>query len=660
MSGNQVRTGTYAGPKAAAPRSFRPIVSMLSGLLIGSSLSTGVALAAGSTSSAPATVDAAFLKAEHVRVEGLLQSEAEQRRQDRFLMQGFFEEAHESYPRIPAGVLEAMAYTGSRWIHRIPEAPQAGHHNMPQVYGVMGLHHGVGGFADVLSQAAAAKGWSVEHVMQNPRAEILATAALLDKVLSQQGLSKPSVEELVPALEQLSGLPGGNNVKNFARLSYVYDVLLTLERGVDDWGIRIPSMSIDWGMAFSADELKLLRSPLVHVDVTADKVSIADALDTRAPDLIAQAASASATEKSTAAAPASTDYAPALWVASPNYSSRSGTAITHVAIHTVQGSYSSCISWFQNTSSQVSAHYVVRSSDGQVTQMVREADKAWHIGSENPYTLGTEHEGYVDTGSYYTTAMYNSTSALTKDMCTSNKIDCNTCYPGPSQSDVAVQSQSYKIKGHQHFPNQTHNDPGLYWDWPKFKGLISTGGTTTTGTTTILDNFEASEGHFNTDPTYSGSTVGISTSSTAVRSTSAKKNGSYSEGLTLVDSSASTSSWQVRFLSGSGTASQNTAMKKAGGRVGVWVYTATSGITVSFGIDDTDGTERSVAKSVPTSTWTYLEWKLDDQTQWDAWSGGNGVLDNTTSLTIDAIWFFRANSSSQATIYIDDVTYRTE
>src|SRR5690606_24789500 len=83
----------------------------------------------------------------------------------------------------------------------------------------------------------------------------------------------------------------------------------------------------------------------------------------------------------------STDYPPALSnFTTCNYSSRSGTAISAVTIHTVQGSYSGCISWFKNCSAQVSAHYVLRSSDGQVTQMVLESDKAWHVGNSNPYS----------------------------------------------------------------------------------------------------------------------------------------------------------------------------------------------------------------------------------------------------------------------------------
>lgn len=608
--------------------------------------------------------EAAFLKAQAPVMESLLRSEGELRAQERAVLAGYFAEASRAYPALPGGVLEAIAFVGSRWIHRQPEGLVSGHHNMPQTAGVMGLHQGAGHFRNVQAEAAAAGGFSLEQLRQDPRAQILSTAALLNQYLQEQnsdrrGAGPATLEDLVPALERLSGLPTTGAVHRFARLSYAYDILLTLDRGVDDWGMRVPRHSIDWGMAFSREELAYLRAPVVRVDVEADRVSLPDALDTRAPGLLdsERGLSGNDAHKEAAMTPTTTDYAPALWVASPNYSSRSGTKITHIAIHTVQGSYSSCISWFQNPDANASAHYVVRSSDGQVTQMVLESNKAWHVGSENPYTLGTEHEGYVDTSSYYTTAMYNSSSALSKDMCKSNAIDCTTCYPGPAHSDVSVQSQSYKVKGHQHYPNQTHNDPGIYWDWSKYKGLL--GGTTTppTSTTTVLDSFETGEGHFNTAPTYSGSTTGIATTSTADRSTTKKKNGSYAEALVLKDNTSSTAAWEVRFLSGSGDPAQNTALAKAGGKVGFWVFTSTSGISAALGMDDTDGTERSTKKTITANTWTFLEWKLDDQAQWDAWSGGNGVLDNTTSLKLDAIWFFRANSSTSATIYVDDVTY---
>ena len=31
----------------------------------------------------------------------------------------------------------------------------------------------------------------------------------------------------------------------------------------------------------------------------------------------------------------------------------------------------------------------------------------------------------------------------------------------------------YQIKGHVHFPSQTHTDPGIFWDWEKYYHLIN-------------------------------------------------------------------------------------------------------------------------------------------------------------------------------------------
>lgn len=591
----------------------------------------------------------------------LLRAEEAQRLPFRAVLPELFADAYARYPRLPQGILEALAFVGSRWVHRMPESAFDDHLHMPAAYGLMGLYHGQGGFGDGVAEAAAALGVSEDAVMRDPGTHVLATAALLDRLCREEGLGMPLVEELGPVLFRLSGLPGRGDVDRFAQNAYFYDVLLTLERGHDDAGIRIQPQPIDWSLAFRDDVLDAMQSPVVRLTFDRDIVEVAGGERVR---FGLEGREADSAEKS---APQTTDYAPALWVTSPNYSSRSGTAITNVAIHTMQGSYSGSISWCSNPDADVSAHYLMRSSDGQVTQMVWEKDKAWHVGSENPYTIGIEHEGYVDTASYYTTAMYNSSSALTKDICASNKIDCSTCYSGASSSSVQVLSIDYRVKGHQHYPNQSHTDPGKYWDWPKYKSLLtgstsgssggSTGGTTTT-TTTILDSFESSEGHFNTSPTYSGTTQGISTSSTAERSNSvALKPGLWSERLTLKDNTSSTSNWQVRFLSASGSVSSNVAMTRSGGKFGFWVYTASSGVTVAALMDDSDGIEVSTSKAVTQNTWTFVEWALDDGNQWSAWYAGNGSLTAST-VTLDAIMIYRANSSSTVDVYIDDVQYK--
>lgn len=154
------------------------------------------------------------------------------------------------------------------------------------------------------------------------------------------------------------------------------------------------------------------------------------------------------------------------WVAacSDNYSnySRTGSDIKYVIIHTVQGSYSGCISWFQNCSASVSAHYVVRSSDGQITQMVKEEDVAWHAGNwtYNEQSVGIEHEGYVESPeTWYTDAMYEASAALTADICDRTSAE-------PDRTHVI---------GHVEVPGATHTDPGSGWDWSYYMDLVTGG-----------------------------------------------------------------------------------------------------------------------------------------------------------------------------------------
>ncbi len=156
--------------------------------------------------------------------------------------------------------------------------------------------------------------------------------------------------------------------------------------------------------------------------------------------------------------------------------SRSSGDIDMVVIHTVQGSYSGCYSWFANSSAGASAHYVVRSSDGQITQMVSEADVGWHAGhwDTNARSVGIEHEGYVsDPGTWYTDAMYSRSAALTVDIA--------------SRQGVALDRSH--IIGHVEVPGcssssgggaSCHTDPGSGWDWDYYMDLVN-GETSTAG-----------------------------------------------------------------------------------------------------------------------------------------------------------------------------------
>src|SRR3546814_21113015 len=72
------------------------------------------------------------------------------------------------YPRIPAGTLEALAYSQSRWHQLRPDrSDEPRHGDMPRAWGVMGLYAGEG-FADQVGEAAALLGTTPERVKRNP------------------------------------------------------------------------------------------------------------------------------------------------------------------------------------------------------------------------------------------------------------------------------------------------------------------------------------------------------------------------------------------------------------------------------------------------------------------------------------------------------------
>ncbi|RII09693.1 N-acetylmuramoyl-L-alanine amidase A [Streptomyces sp. YIM 130001] len=166
----------------------------------------------------------------------------------------------------------------------------------------------------------------------------------------------------------------------------------------------------------------------------------------------------------------SEDYPPALWVpaSTSNYASGRSATISQVVVHVTQGSYAGTVSWFQNPEAETSSHYVVRSSDGEVTQMVRDADTAWHARSANASALGIEHEGYVDDPSWFTDSMYRSSAALTKHLC----------------DKYGIPKDREHIVGHVEVPGNDHTDPGPHWNWEYYMELVggdSGGGTPSDG-----------------------------------------------------------------------------------------------------------------------------------------------------------------------------------
>ena len=366
-----------------------------------------------------------------------------------------FESAYLANPLIPKGILEGVAFAQTRITHIAGN--NEGCIGLPQVSGVMGLtENGQGYFNNNLILVSQLSGISVNDIKTNPQKNILAYALAYSSLLTESAMPTNDLKTHCQILEQLSEIPKNKNVVNhFALNCFTYEVFQFLNNPQKQIEFNLPNYAVDFEAIYGVENYKVLSSQQIVIE--SDNVTNSDGV------------AFNPNQKSL-------EYPPALWVATPtcNYSSRSGTPVSAVTIHTIQGSYAGAISWAQNCSSNVSYHYVARSSDGQITQMVYEADKGWHVGSENPYTIGIEHEGYVSNPAWYTVAMYTGSANLVKDICNSGYgINPLRTFQGPATSGSNVLGSCTKIKGHQHYPNQSHTDPGINWNWEYYYQLIN-------------------------------------------------------------------------------------------------------------------------------------------------------------------------------------------
>ena len=183
---------------------------------------------------------------------------------------------------------------------------------------------------------------------------------------------------------------------------------------------------------------------------------------------------------------------------------------------------------------------------------------------------------------------------------------------------------------------------------------------------TVIDDFEANEGHFAQAPNFSGSSAGFAAASTADRTTEAFFSGAASEKL-FIDDVVGTNdpgggAWRLRFLSGGGTPANNVTLDSTG-FVGYWLRTTTPNLRAGIMIDDGAALERSVRTAIiADGEWHLYQWDFDNDAQWDAFAGTapNGAID-AAQVTIDALYVDAAlagdGSDQDATFYIDAVSF---
>ncbi|WP_202080620.1 N-acetylmuramoyl-L-alanine amidase [Caldalkalibacillus salinus] len=353
----------------------------------------------------------------------------------------FFEQAAKEFD-VPMDILLAIGYAESRWNQ---------HEGASQLNGYGLMHLADNPHNQSLVLAADLLKQSEDVIKSNRKHNIRGAAAVLQHFAQELNEATPTtLADWYTTVAEYSGLES-----ELARKIYADDVYQFINDGVyavvDDKDIYLEATSVEPHRGHYAE---------------LDDMS----------------------------AMSSAEYPGARWVAahSSNYTSANresdGNTIDYVIVHTTQGSYAGAISWFQNSSSNVSAHYVLRSSDGEVTQMVHHKDIGWHAGNweYNKHSIGLEHEGYVDDPSWYTDVMYRSSADLTRWICERHNIP----------------KTRSRIIGHNEVPGATHTDPGPHWDWNYYMSLV-TGSTGGGGSDMIVDN--STSGRFLASSNWDGS-----------------------------------------------------------------------------------------------------------------------------------------------------------
>ncbi|HEV2147981.1 MAG TPA: N-acetylmuramoyl-L-alanine amidase, partial [Longimicrobiaceae bacterium] len=338
-----------------------------------------------------------------------------------------FEQAGRDF-NVPASLLKAVGYVETGWEMVKGEEEFPG---QEAAFGIMALR------GERLTRGAALANVSEAAVKSSPEANIRAAAALLGAYAEEMKLNRADVAAWAPAVARYSGIESSEGQAIYVH----YDVYNTLQKGVV-------------GKNFAGKLLASLMPTHVAADFPRPKVQAS--AQACAPDYC---------------------VAGTVWRPSPNYNARPTGDIGKVhmvIIHTCEGSYTSCWSWLTNSSAQASAHYVVREDGAEISQLVREADRAWHIAatydcslnsshecwrngySSNHFTVGIEHGGYASQSSF-----------PVAQVDASAKLSCDI------SKAYAIPRDRYHYVAHGQLQPYNRTDPGPNWPWSDYMNRIN-------------------------------------------------------------------------------------------------------------------------------------------------------------------------------------------
>lgn len=328
---------------------------------------------------------------------------------------------------VPVEVLKAVGYVESQWQMVVGEVEFDG---LDPAFGTMALR------GPNLTRGAQLLGVDEEAVKTTRLLNIRAAAAVLREQADLGKIDRQDLGAWAPAIVELSGIAD----KSAAAVSYVHQNVYAL-----------------------------IINGLVVTDLDGEVIAeIAPRSDVipNYPGADGQPVLA-----------ASPDYIGATWRTTPNFSKRPAgtTGVPQVVvIHTCEGAYAGCWGWLGKAESGVSAHYVVKEDGSEITQLVKEADKAWHIAAKyksslnggklaalegtsgNNFTIGIEHAGYGKQASWNANLIQQSANLV--------------CDITRRQN---IPRDKFHIVGHGQLQPYNRSDPGPNWPWATYFTLIN-------------------------------------------------------------------------------------------------------------------------------------------------------------------------------------------
>ncbi|MBK6687017.1 MAG: N-acetylmuramoyl-L-alanine amidase [Deltaproteobacteria bacterium] len=337
-----------------------------------------------------------------------------------------FAQAAEEFD-VPVDLLKALSYSETRLV---PAVGEVEFEDQPEPFGLFALR------GEELTRAAVLLGVSVEEVMTDDVANVRAAASLLSAYAEEAGIDpalRPEPAVWRPALER--------------------------------WG-QIGDQELARG--FSDSVLAHVRQGLAISMLDGTTMIVG-----RDPSMAAEV------EQGYGVTEAGIGAAGVVFRSSPNYGSRNGSRIEMVVIHTCEGAYSGCVSWLRNPQARASAHYVVNESGSEVSQLVDENNRAWHISanyrkrlngdqlahregqSSNNFSVGIEHGGRGSQPSW-PQGQIDRSITLVRDITQRHNIP----------------RDRYHIVAHGRLQPESRTDPGPNWPWTSYLASISGGSTT--------------------------------------------------------------------------------------------------------------------------------------------------------------------------------------